>query len=80
MSNFHCVSSVQFRCKLFSGKEYAGRYLAPKHRGTEFSVMHYAGKVTYSVDGVLEKNRDTLPTSIMFTMKSKSNYCKLSFC
>ena len=46
-------------------------YLAPKDGGLTFSIMHYAGKVCYNMDGVLDKNRDTLPTSILFAMKSK---------
>ncbi len=55
-----------------SGKMSPGVYLAPKDGGLTFSIMHYAGKVTYNMDGVLDKNRDTMPTSILFTMKSKS--------
>ncbi len=46
-------------------------YLAPRDGGLSFTVMHYAGKVTYDLRGVLDKIRDTLPASILFTMKSK---------
>jgi myosin heavy subunit len=36
-------------------------------------VTHYAGQINYDVKGMLDKNRDSLPNSIMFTMKSKQN-------
>ena len=49
-------------------------YLTPKDGGLTFSVMHYAGKVFYNMEGVLDKNRDTLPTSILFTMKGECIY------
>lgn len=53
------------------GRTFSKRYLAPKDRGTTFAVLHYAGHVVYQLDGVLEKNKETLPASILFTMKSK---------
>lgn len=35
--------------------------LAPKMRvDHKFCVRHYAGKVVYSTEGIIEKNRDTL--------------------
>ena len=35
--------------------------LAPKMRVEhKFCVRHYAGKVVYSTEGIIEKNRDTL--------------------
>ena len=37
-----------------------------------FAIMHYAGKVDYDLQGVLNKNKDSLPNSVRFTMKSKS--------
>ena len=54
-----------------SGKTQPSIYFAPKDGGPTFAILHYAGKVTYDLNGVLDKVRDTLPVSILFTMKSK---------
>lgn len=62
--------------------------LAPKMRvDHQFCIQHYAGKVVYSTDGIIEKNRDTLQqegvdmllssgsrfTVLMGEIESKSN-------
>ncbi|CAL1540613.1 unnamed protein product [Lymnaea stagnalis] len=39
-----------------------------------FSINHYAGKVLYTCDSWLEKNRDTLPPGITEMLKSSSNF------
>ena len=46
-------------------------YKTPRYRGTSFTVVHYAGAVQYSLEGVLEKNRDTLRHSLAFVMRSE---------
>jgi len=56
---------------MYSGKKHGGVYRAPRDGGTTFLVVHYAGSVTYDVTGVIEKNRDTMPNSIVATLKSK---------
>ncbi|KAG8190757.1 hypothetical protein JTE90_024884 [Oedothorax gibbosus] len=38
--------------------------------GVDFVIHHYAGKVTYCVDGFCEKNRDVLFTDIIQVMQS----------
>ena len=53
------------------GKKHPDFYRAPKNGGPSFTVVHYAGSVTYDVIGILEKNRDTLPNGIVYNMKSK---------
>jgi len=45
----------------WGGKPY---YEKPKRRGNFFVVKHYAGEVNYTVDGFLEKNRDTIPDGV----------------
>jgi myosin-1 len=46
--------------KLFQAHAAHPHFQQPKMRDPTFSVVHYAGLVTYGVDGFLEKNRDTL--------------------
>jgi len=54
-----------------TGKKHKSYYKTPRDGGLSFSILHYAGSVNYSVQGMLDKNRDTLPNSILYTMKSK---------
>ncbi|KAK3569292.1 hypothetical protein QTP86_026559, partial [Hemibagrus guttatus] len=45
----------------------------PKRVELCFGIQHYAGKVLYSVNGFLEKNRDTLPADIMVVLRTSEN-------
>ncbi len=47
----------------------------PQFRGmdTAFSVKHYAGNVTYEINGFIEKNKDTLFPDLIETMQSSGN-------
>eukprot|EP00117_Sycon_ciliatum_P007630 scpid20349/ scgid0053/ Myosin-IIIb len=39
-------------------------YKAPRDNSCQFTITHYAGKVTYQVASFLEKNRNTLPVKM----------------
>ncbi|XP_053352624.1 myosin-IIIb isoform X2 [Clarias gariepinus] len=45
----------------------------PKRVELCFGIQHYAGKVLYSVNGFLEKNRDTLPADIVVVLRMSDN-------
>lgn len=53
--------------------------LAPKMRvDHKFCVRHYAGKVVYSTEGIIEKNRDTLQQEgIDMLLSSESDFTVL---
>jgi len=44
-------------------------YLINRNTKSSFTIHHYAGKVTYSALGFLEKNRDTLSDSVVDMFK-----------
>ncbi|XP_058526570.1 unconventional myosin-XVI isoform X1 [Ochotona princeps] len=47
--------------------------VAPKAPGSAFTVMHYAGRVMYEIDGAIEKNKDSLSQNLLFVMKTSEN-------
>ncbi|XP_071509587.1 unconventional myosin-XVI-like [Diadema antillarum] len=73
-SHFPRGTNKSLATKLHSGPGSRAKniYFTPKDLGMTFSVLHYAGMVCYSVAGFLEKNRDTLAKSVMFTMKTSN--------
>ncbi|XP_060592914.1 myosin-IIIb-like isoform X2 [Ruditapes philippinarum] len=46
---------------------------AQSSKDSRFTILHYAGQVTYSGEGWLEKNRDTLPPGVMEMLQSSNN-------
>lgn len=54
------------------GHTFSDVYIAPKNTaGTSFNIIHYAGQVSYRVDGFLEKNRDFLPNNLLNAARSR---------
>ena len=48
-------------------------YTRPRGNSPEFAITHFAGKVTYFVDGFLDKNRDTLADDLVGVMRLSTN-------
>ncbi|XP_033637376.1 unconventional myosin-XVI-like isoform X1 [Asterias rubens] len=71
-SHFPRGTNKSMATKLHSGLSAKAKnvYFAPKDGGLTFGVLHYAGMVHYDLNGILEKNRDTLAKSVHFTMKT----------
>ncbi|XP_048357862.1 unconventional myosin-XVI isoform X3 [Sphaerodactylus townsendi] len=47
--------------------------ITSKDQGPTFTVMHFAGQVTYEVTGSISKNKDSLSQSLLFVMKTSDN-------
>uniref|UniRef100_UPI00358EF764 unconventional myosin-X-like isoform X2 n=1 Tax=Myxine glutinosa TaxID=7769 RepID=UPI00358EF764 len=57
--------------------EHGGSYLyvKPKVADQHFGIRHYAGKVLYTIEGFLEKNRDTFREDILnFLLQSRDDF------
>ncbi|KAB7503598.1 Unconventional myosin-XVB [Armadillidium nasatum] len=61
-----CVSD-KFHCNIKS--KY---YIRPKGQGLEFTIRHFAGRVTYDGNKFLEKNKNFLPTEIIQLLRQSS--------
>ena len=44
-------------------------YVRDKFSDDKFGIKHFAGVVTYNVDGFVEKNKDRLPEQIVLLMR-----------
>ncbi|KAK6194550.1 hypothetical protein SNE40_000167 [Patella caerulea] len=55
------------------GKKFKRIYKEPRDGGVTFTVVHYAGAITYTLTGILDKNRDKLRHHLSSTMRSSSN-------
>ncbi|KAI0219495.1 Myosin-IIIb [Lamellibrachia satsuma] len=74
-SNFPRATDHTLATKLHSGpgKQSSDIYKTPKDHGPSFGVMHYAGMVTYDLNGMLDKNRDAFPKSFIYLLKSSAS-------
>lgn len=48
-------------------------YERPRGNELNFSIIHYAGKVTYQSKGFLDRNRDTLPIDVVGALRLSDN-------
>ncbi|CAC5360780.1 unnamed protein product [Mytilus coruscus] len=74
-SRFPKATDLSLAAKLHQGpgKKFSHVYKSPKDGGSTFTIVHFAGAVSYNLLGTLDKNRDTLPNSIMYTMKTSNS-------
>ena len=59
-SNFPKGSDATCLAKFHSQYEKHSFYVKPKTQAPVFGVKHYAGEVTYQMNGFLDKNKDTI--------------------
>ncbi|GLH06473.1 Unconventional myosin IC [Gryllus bimaculatus] len=71
-SNFPKATDLSFLEKCHYNHALDELYSRPRMSSMEFGVKHYAGQVWYSVEGFLDKNRDTLrPDVVELLISSK---------
>ncbi|XP_072556998.1 unconventional myosin-XVI-like isoform X2 [Paramormyrops kingsleyae] len=80
-----CPEELSFYRRLQASQDAgsaAGVLLSPKdsngnppagNQGPTFTVTHYAGTTTYDLTGLLERNKDNFPQSLLLVMKSSEN-------
>lgn len=64
-SNFPKASDHSFLEKCHYNHALNDVYSRPRMSSMEFGIRHYAGQVWYTVDGFLDKNRDTLRPDVL---------------
>lgn len=64
-SNFPRATDMSFLEKCHYNHALDELYSRPRMSSLEFGIRHYAGQVWYSVDGFLDKNRDTLRADVV---------------
>uniref|UniRef100_T1JBR9 Unconventional myosin-XV n=1 Tax=Strigamia maritima TaxID=126957 RepID=T1JBR9_STRMM len=64
-SNFPKATDMSFLEKCHYNHALNELYSRPRMSSMEFGITHYAGQVWYSVEGFLDKNRDTLRSDVV---------------
>ena len=68
--------------KLKGHPHFSSRKLDPSNKsleyGRDFMIKHYAGEVTYSINGFIDKNRDTLFQDFKRLLHNRLDYSQLS--
>ena len=63
-------------CQHFNDHDHFESYAGTRDRSlkeNDFRIKHYAGDVTYTVDGFIDKNKDTLFKSLVTTMQASTS-------
>ncbi|XP_077170526.1 unconventional myosin-XVI isoform X2 [Paroedura picta] len=58
---------------IYSSTKDGNGNITSKDQGPAFTVIHFAGRVTYNVTGAISKNKDSLSQSLLFVMKTSEN-------
>lgn len=72
-SSFPQATDATLTMKLHQAFKEHKDYMRPRGNESIFTLKHYAGEVTYEVDGFLEKNRDTLSVDILGALGLSDN-------
>ncbi|KAI6652104.1 Myosin-IIIb [Oopsacas minuta] len=68
-SKFSSATDHSLITKFHSHYSRSKHYIRPKSNHPTFGIVHYAGKVSYSGIGFLQKNRDTLQSSAVTLLR-----------
>ena len=71
-SNFPMATDSSFLEKCHYNHALNELYSRPRLNVPEFGIRHFAGFVSYNVEGFLDKNRDTLRTDVVDLLISSS--------
>lgn len=75
--NEECVrpkgSDLSFASKSSSLHEAHPRFEKARLSQTQFTLRHYAGRVTYDTEGFVEKNKDSLQSDLLELLSTSSN-------
>lgn len=65
---------IQIFIEKFQNNIRSDYYIRPKStNGVQFTVQHFAGRVTYDASSFLEKNRNFLPPEVVQLLRSSGN-------
>ncbi|XP_064389484.1 myosin-IIIb-like isoform X3 [Halichondria panicea] len=72
-SKFPRATDLSLAEKFHSNFKSSSYYKKPKDGGPTFTILHYAGPVTYETVGFLEKNRDTIKSDVAKLLRESTN-------
>jgi myosin heavy subunit len=70
---FPNATDATFLEKLHAKHTHNPKYDKPRFDKSTFAVQHYAGQVTYQIEGWLDKNKDPLANDLMLGMQGSDD-------